>query len=84
LVSLSIGNDPLCPEDESTHTQSQLEAIATANKATIDAIMECMNAILGGGSGRTSKQNKENPPPATNATRGGNKEAKTVQRKKKC
>jgi hypothetical protein len=34
----------------------QLEAMATANKATMDAMMECMNAILGGGSGgRTSK-----------------------------
>jgi hypothetical protein len=61
----------------------QLEAMATANKATMDAMMECMNAILGGSGGRTSKQNKENMPPATNAIRGGDEEAKKVKRKKK-
>ncbi len=37
----------------------QLEAMAMANKAMMDAMMEHMNAILGGGGDRTSKQNKE-------------------------
>ncbi len=60
----------------------QLEAIATANKVTIDAMMECMNPILSGGS-RMSKWNKETLPPAVNANRGGNEEAKKVKRKKK-
>jgi hypothetical protein len=62
----------------------QLEAMAMANKAIMDAMMEQINAIFGGGSGgRASKQNKENTPPATNATRGGNKEAKKVKHKMK-
>ncbi len=61
----------------------QLEAMATANKVTMDAMMEQMNAILGSGSSRTSKQNKENTPPTTNATRGGDDEAKKVKCKKK-
>jgi hypothetical protein len=63
--------------------KSQLEAMATANKAMMDAMMECMNAILGAGGGRTSKQNRENIPPATNNNRGGDKEATKVKRKKK-
>ncbi len=62
--------------------KSQLEVMAVANKVTLGAMMECMNAILGGG-GRMSKQNKENVPPATNANRGGGEEAKKVTRKKK-
>jgi hypothetical protein len=57
--------------------------MATANKATMDAIMECMNAILGGSSGRMSKRNKKNVPPATNANRGENEDAKKVNHKKK-
>jgi hypothetical protein len=57
--------------------------MAAANKATMDVMMERMNAILGGGGSKTSKQNKETPPPAANANRGGNKEAKKVKRKKK-
>jgi hypothetical protein len=61
----------------------QLEAMAMANKAMMDAMMKCMNAILGGGGSRTSKQVKENAPPATNTNRGGNMEAKKVKHKKK-
>ncbi len=57
----------------------QLEAMATTNKAMMDAMMECMNTILGSSSGRTSKRNKETPPPATNTNREGNKEAKKGQ-----
>jgi hypothetical protein len=60
----------------------QLEAMAMANKATMDAMMKCMNAILGGGGSRTNKQNKETPPPAANANRVVDKEAKKVKRKK--
>jgi hypothetical protein len=48
----------------------QLKAMAAANKATMDAMTEQMNAIFGSSSSRTSKQNKENTPPTTNATRG--------------
>jgi hypothetical protein len=55
-----------------------------ANKVAMDAMMECMNAILGGSSGRTNKWNKENAPPAaTNANRGGDKKAKKANCKKK-
>jgi hypothetical protein len=57
--------------------------MAVVNKATMDAMMECMNTILGRGGSRTSEWNKETLPPATNATRGGNKEAKEVKCKKK-
>jgi hypothetical protein len=53
--------------------------MAMGNKATMDAMMECMHTILGGGGGRTSKQNKKDTPPATNANREGDKEAKKVK-----
>jgi hypothetical protein len=39
----------------------QLEVMAAGNKVTMDAMMECMNAILGGRGGRTSKQNCTRP-----------------------
>ncbi len=61
----------------------QLEVMVPANKATMDAMMECMNTIIGGGGSRTSKQSKENAPPATNANREGEEEAKKVKHKKK-
>ncbi len=65
--------------------KSQLEAMVVENKVAMDAMMECMNAILGGDGCRTSERNKETPPPATSANRGGNKEAKKVKfRKKLC
>ncbi len=54
----------------------QLEAMAAGNKVTMDAMMERMNAILGGGGDRRSKHGKENTPPSTNANRGGNNKAK--------
>jgi hypothetical protein len=57
--------------------------MATANKTTMDAMMKHMDAILIGRDGRTSKRNKETPPPATNANRGEDEEAKKVKRKKK-
>ncbi len=57
--------------------------MATANKATMDAMMECMNAILSSSGGRTSERNKKNAPPATNINRGGEKKAKKVKHKKK-
>jgi hypothetical protein len=63
--------------------KSQLEAMAPANKVIMDAMMEHMSGIVGGGGSRTSERNKETLPPATNANRGGNKEAKKVKRKKK-
>ncbi len=63
--------------------KSQLEALAAANKATMDAMMEHMNTIPGGGGGRRSKQDKENTPLSTNANKGGNDKAKKVKRKKK-
>jgi hypothetical protein len=63
--------------------KSQLEAMAAANKAMMDEMMEQMNTILGGVGGRMSKQNNKNTPPATNATRGGNDEAKKVKHKKR-
>jgi hypothetical protein len=61
----------------------QLEGMVTAKKATMNVMMEQMNAIFSTGGNRMSKQNKENTPSATNATRGGNNEAKKVKRKKK-
>jgi hypothetical protein len=64
------------------HT-SQLEAMAMVNKATMDAMMERMNAILRGGGGRTSGRNKENTPSSTNANRGSNNEAIKIKHKKK-
>ncbi len=56
--------------------------MAMANKATMDAMMECMNAILGGSGSRRSKRDKENTPPSTNTNKGGNNKAKKVKRKK--
>jgi hypothetical protein len=61
----------------------QLEGMAMASKATMNAMMEQMNAILGSNGGRTSNWNKENTPPATNATREGDNEAENIKRKKK-
>jgi hypothetical protein len=57
----------------------QLERMVTANKAMMDATMECMNAILGGGGNSRSERDKENTPPFTNADRGGNNKAKKVR-----
>jgi hypothetical protein len=62
--------------------KSQLEAVAAANKAMMDAMMECLNAILGGSNGRTSEWNKETLPPATNANRGGTRKQKRSSARK--
>ena len=59
--------------------KSQLEAMAVVNKATMDAMMECMNTILSGGGGRTSKRKKKTPTRHQHQHRGGDEEAKTVQ-----
>jgi hypothetical protein len=67
--------------------KSQLEAMAAANKATMDALMERMNTILGNnGGGRRNKRDKENTPPLTNITPKGNdnKEQKVKRKKKLC
>ncbi len=65
--------------------KAQLEAMAAANKATMDALMECMNAVLGNnGGGRRNKRDKENTPPLTNITPNRNDDkAQKVKRKKK-
>ncbi len=60
----------------------QLEAMAAANKVTMDAMMEHMNAILEGNGGRRSKWDKENTPPSTNTNNKGNNKAKKVKHKK--
>jgi hypothetical protein len=63
--------------------ESQLDVMDAANMVTMDAMIKHMNTILGGGSGsRTSKQNKETPPPAINANRGREEEVKKVKHKK--
>ncbi len=66
----------------------QLEVMATANKATMDALMEGMNAMLGNNSGsRRNEWDKQNTPPLTNITpKGddGNKAQKAKCKKKLC
>ncbi len=57
--------------------------MTVVNKAMMDVMMECINAIPAGSGGRTSKRHKETLPPAANANRGGNKKAKKVKHKKK-
>ncbi len=55
--------------------KAQLEAMAAANKdkATMDALMERMNTMLGNNSGgRRNKRDKENTPSLTNITPNGN------------
>jgi hypothetical protein len=59
----------------------QLMAMAVANKATMNAMMGRMNAILGGGSSRTSTRNKDKMQPPTPT--GGDQKAKKDKRKKK-
>jgi hypothetical protein len=66
--------------------KSQLEAMAAANKATMDALMERMNAMLGNNSGnKRNKRDKQNTPPLTNITPKGDDgdEAQKVKCKKK-
>jgi hypothetical protein len=48
--------------------QLQLEAMAAANKATMEAVMECMNALVAAQGGKWKpREEKENTPPLTNA-----------------
>ena len=58
---------------------SQLEAMAAANKVTMDAMMEHMIAILEGTGGRRSKWDTENTLPSTNANNGGNNKNRLIQ-----
>ncbi len=50
--------------------QSQLTLMAVANKATMEAMREQINALVAAQGGRQSPADKENPPPLTN---GGKK-----------
>ncbi len=47
--------------------QSQLKAMVVANKATMEAMMEQMNALIAAQGGRKSPGDKENTPPLTNS-----------------
>jgi hypothetical protein len=61
----------------------QLEAMATANKVVMEAMMEQMNAMSGGNGGKRSKRDKENMPPSTNANKGNDIKAQKANRKKR-
>ncbi len=61
----------------------QLEAMAAANKVVMEAMMERMNAMLGGDGGKRSKRDKENTPPSTNANKGNDNKAQKAKRKKR-
>jgi hypothetical protein len=56
--------------------QSQLEAIAAANMATMKAMMEQMNALIAAKGGRKSPADKENTPPLKN---GGKKNEQNIK-----
>ncbi len=60
--------------------RTQLEAMATANQKTMDAMFERMNAIV---AGNGKDQDKETTPQAGNVNRG-NSNGGTKQNKKKC
>jgi hypothetical protein len=47
------------------------EAMATANNATMDVLIEFMNAMLGNNSG-SRRDKRDNTPPLTNITPKGN------------
>ncbi len=49
--------------------QSQLEAMATSNKAAMEAMMERMNALIAAQGGRKSPDDKENNPPLKNGSK---------------
>ncbi len=57
----------------------QLEAMATANQKTMEAMFEQINAIVGG---QCKAVDKENTPPATGNT--GNSTVGTKRNRKKC
>jgi hypothetical protein len=57
--------------------QLQIEAMAMANKATTEAMMECMNALVAAQGGkRKPQEDKENTPPLTNAGKDNDQDNK--------
>jgi hypothetical protein len=64
--------------------QSQLEAMAAANKVAMEAMMECMNALVTAHGGRKHDPaaNKENEPPLTNRGKEVNIKKGPTRRKK--
>ncbi len=58
--------------------------MTAANKGAMDAMMEGMNVILGGGGSKRSKHDKENTPSTTNANKKDDKANKVKCRKKLC
>jgi hypothetical protein len=62
--------------------QSQLELMAMVNKATIEAMMEQINAFIAAQGGRQSPANKENTPPLTNGDKKNNQDIKA--RRPRC
>jgi hypothetical protein len=56
--------------------QLQLEAMAMANKATMEVMMEQMNALIAAQGGRKSPADKENTPPLKN---GGQKNKQDIK-----
>jgi len=67
--------------------QSQLEAMATANKVAMEAMMECMNALVTAQGGRKHDPaaDKENEPPPTNRGKENDtKKRPTIRKKALC
>ena len=64
--------------------QSQLEAMAAANKAAMEAMMERMNALVTAQGGRKHDPaaNKENTPPLTNRGKKDDPKKEHIRRKK--
>jgi hypothetical protein len=64
--------------------QSQLEAMATANKEAMEAMMERMNALVTAQGGRkyNPAADKENEPPPTNRGKEDNTKKGPTRRKK--
>ncbi len=56
--------------------QLQLEAMATVNKATMEAMMEQMNALIAAQGGRKSPADKENTPPLKNGSKKNEQDIK--------
>jgi hypothetical protein len=56
--------------------QLQLKSMAAANKATMEAMMEQINALVAAQGGRQSPADKENTPPLTN---GGKKNKQDIK-----
>ncbi len=56
--------------------QSQLKLMAPANKATMEAMMEQINALVAAQGGRQSPADKENTPPLTNGSKKNKQDIK--------